>query len=137
MTRYVAGFLFDTEGNVVLVKKNRPKWQAGRLNGVGGHVEPGETALEAIKREFWEEAGVRVETWEHFCTLEGPDWEVVFFRSVAPDLGGVRTKTDEEIVVMPLVVARDSSLPLPNISWLLPMAAPKNRLEWPLKVIYN
>ena len=61
MQEYVVGFLFDEDarryhktghGNVVLIEKNRPAWQAGRLNGVGGHIEIGETPDEAISREF-------------------------------------------------------------------------------------
>jgi len=35
--RYVLGFCFGPSlTTVVLIKKNRPAWQAGRLNGVGG-----------------------------------------------------------------------------------------------------
>ena len=33
---------------------------AGRWNGFGGKVEPGETIEDAAKREVWEEAGIRV-----------------------------------------------------------------------------
>jgi len=55
ITQYVAGFLFDeTLENVVLIRKNRPKWQAGKLNGVGGHVEARETSIETMHREFKE-----------------------------------------------------------------------------------
>src|SRR5690349_13991679 len=39
---YALGFLFDGTGRVVLIRKRRPAWQAGLLNGVGGKVEPGE-----------------------------------------------------------------------------------------------
>lgn len=31
-------------------------FQAGRLNGIGGAVEPGETPLRAMVREFYEKA---------------------------------------------------------------------------------
>ena len=42
VTRYVLGFLFNPQHtSVVLVKKNRPDWQRGFYNGVGGHVEEG------------------------------------------------------------------------------------------------
>jgi 8-oxo-dGTP diphosphatase len=44
MIKYVVGFLFN-EGKtkVVLIKKNRPDWQKGYFNGVGGKIEGDET----------------------------------------------------------------------------------------------
>jgi 8-oxo-dGTP pyrophosphatase MutT (NUDIX family) len=45
--------------NVLLVRKNRPEWQKGRLNLVGGKIEPGETPEEAAVRELYEEAGFK------------------------------------------------------------------------------
>ncbi len=43
MKTMVAGFLFDeSRERVVLIKKQKPEWQSGRLNGVGGKIEPGE-----------------------------------------------------------------------------------------------
>jgi hypothetical protein len=51
------GFAFSPDhSRVVLIAKNRPARQAGRLNGVGGHVKPGETPAAAMAREFREES---------------------------------------------------------------------------------
>lgn len=66
---YCVGFLFSTDlQNVVLIKKNRPALQVGKLNGVGGKVEAGESYHDAMVREFSEEAGVLVPKWELFHT---------------------------------------------------------------------
>ena len=55
---YVAGFLFSPDrSRVLLIRKNRPAWQAGKLNGLGGKIEPGETPPQAMRREFREEQG--------------------------------------------------------------------------------
>lgn len=54
--RYVLGFYFREE-EVLLVRKSSPPWQKGRWNGVGGHVEVGETPQQAMRRAFKEEAG--------------------------------------------------------------------------------
>ena len=55
---YVLGFMFnEAESKVLLVWKNRPAWQAGKLNGVGGKIEAGETPVQAMNREFAEETG--------------------------------------------------------------------------------
>jgi 8-oxo-dGTP diphosphatase len=44
-TQYVLGFLFDpSQKDVVLIKKLKPEWQKGKLNGVGGKIEEGESA---------------------------------------------------------------------------------------------
>lgn len=44
--------------NVMLIRKAKPAWQAGRLNLVGGKVEPGESFDLAAKREYTEETGL-------------------------------------------------------------------------------
>lgn len=51
-------FLFN-DHRVLLINgsPNRKRW-AGLYNGVGGHVEKGESILECAKRELSEEAGV-------------------------------------------------------------------------------
>lgn len=47
-----------TELNKVLVvEKHRPAWQKGRLNLVGGKIEPAETPEQAVIRELQEETG--------------------------------------------------------------------------------
>lgn len=70
MIRYVLGFLFSRdETRVLLTRKARPSWQAGRLNGIGGHVRPGETFNQAMLREAREELGVHL-TWRRFATVE-------------------------------------------------------------------
>ncbi len=54
--RFCVGFLFNPDmSQVVLIRKNRPEWQAGRLNGVGGRLEDGETPLRGMQRKFKEE----------------------------------------------------------------------------------
>lgn len=123
MQRAVCGFFFDP-GNtsVVLIRKRRPDWQAGLLNGVGGKVEEGEFAHDAMVREFEEETGVRHEDWRLFCVLrdEVNGYEVHYFRAFG-DVTRCRTTTDEEIeLVMPGAVP--VSAVIPNLTWLIPMA---------------
>lgn len=104
MKRYCCGFMFDDEKRrVCLVRKNRPDWQRGLLNGVGGHIEEGESALGAMVREFEEETGVDTHSflWHHVCTLRFPDAEVEFFSAAnSYYLDRVRTTTDEEIEIL-------------------------------------
>jgi len=121
--RYVNGFLFEAEG-VWLILKNRPKWQAGRLNGIGGHIEPGEDPLRAMIREFREETGVATtqDDWSHFATLRGEGFEVWFYCArIGPLMTRPRRMETEEIVLMRLsdVTAENC---IPNLTWLIPMA---------------
>lgn len=54
--------IFVTHGDRVLLMKGAPSkrlW-ANLYNGIGGHVEPGEDALSAARRELYEETGLTV-----------------------------------------------------------------------------
>lgn len=121
--RYVAGFLIDRWAHeIVLVEKNRPKWQEGYLNGVGGHIEEGETPQEAMRREFREETGHDRNDWELYTMLEGDGFIVYFFRAFDSMLRPlVRTMTDEEIKIISLDDVA-VGICIPNLTWLVPMA---------------
>jgi len=76
--KMVVGFMIDQsldiagDGIVLLIRKNKPIWQAGALNGVGGKVEAGEAPVDAMTREFYEEAGVHTHpaTWRLYSVLQ-------------------------------------------------------------------
>lgn len=48
-----------TRGNSVLMGRS-PGWPEGMYSLLAGFIEPGETVEAAVRREVWEEAGVRV-----------------------------------------------------------------------------
>jgi 8-oxo-dGTP diphosphatase len=57
------------EGQLLLIKGAPTKKTWPNLyNGIGGHVEPGESVLEAAHREFFEETGLKLKT-THLCAL--------------------------------------------------------------------
>ena len=120
---YVAGFCFDETGRVALVRKARPEWQAGLLNAVGGKVEPGESAVDAMRREFVEEAGVELE-WDHIVELLFDGGRVDFFRCLVDSsvMDQVSTCTDEPIELHHIDDVRRHDV-IPNLRWLLPFAA--------------
>jgi 8-oxo-dGTP diphosphatase len=123
MYRAVCGFYFSEDRErVVLIRKARPLWQSGRLNGVGGKVEEGEFAKDAMVREFEEETGVRVEDWDPFCIHEdfSHGVHVTFYRAFG-DVDGCRTITDEEVSIE--CVANLGQLEaIQNLTWIVPMA---------------
>ena len=47
-------------GTEVLLGLKRTGFGLGKIVGIGGHVEPGESDAEAVVREVWEESGVVV-----------------------------------------------------------------------------
>lgn len=117
---YVLGFLFDASlDNVVLIRKQKPKWQAGLLNDVGGKVHSGEADLAAMRREFREETGAKIAEWFPFACLTGKEWTVRCYYAVT---GNVRVKRAELLPVAGLVVRKDV---LDNVPWLV-LAAREN-----------
>lgn len=76
---YVLGFLIDaSERHVVLIRKSKPAWQAGRLNGIGGRIEAQELPFEAMARECEEETGRDWESWQEFLMMTRLDSPSLF-----------------------------------------------------------
>ena len=123
----VVGFLFSAAyRDVLLIQKKRPAWQKGYLNGIGGHVTDKETPLEAMIREFREEAGLGITTWEHYATLTGVreerPWEVQFFHAKTDiPLYAVHSVTDEKLQTGSIHHLHHCKT-LSNLQWLIPMA---------------
>ena len=82
MKNYVVGFVFNRKmREVLLIHKLKPEWQAGRLNGIGGKVEPNEDYSTAMVREFEEETGMFVpeHRWREYCVLRARDGVIHMF----------------------------------------------------------
>ena len=125
MEEMVLGFYFERfrdEWLVWLIRKERPEWQRGKLNGIGGHIEPGERPADAMRREFREEAGLDVETWEHALTMEGTGWRVHIFRAFSYEFRTEHpsTQTDEVVGFYQVGAMFPHSLVVPNLCWMVP-----------------
>jgi len=122
LKRMVCGFVFVGE-QVVLIRKNRPEWQRDLFNGIGGHVEEDETPLEAMIREFREEAGAWIETWDEFVVLEDvATGNVVHFFAADHDSFPLSSclPTDELVILTSFM---PFSVPIvENLYWLIPLA---------------
>lgn len=138
---HVVGLLFSADfSHVLLIRKARPPWQTGKLNGVGGRIEPGETAHAAMHREFEEETGCTSKVdWRWFCNYDCPAHGTVMdFFCAADEHAFIRARNPD--ASEPLVraslrpwnreVGGEPTLPcdtlqretVPNLLWLIPMA---------------
>lgn len=124
-TRYVVGFKFNRDlDQVALIRKLRPEWQRGLLNGVGGKIEPGETPLEAMVREFREETGGSGD-WTHFLSMAGEDERSEFYIEFFYAVGDLDVATQEEeqvevCLISHLLSPRASAVD--NLRWIVPLA---------------
>ena len=122
LIHYSVGFAFDAaRSRVALIEKRRPKWQAQKWNGIGGHVELGESVQHAQRREFREETGVDISHWQAFAVLQAPRALIRCFRTFSDKVYDVVTATDEKVELVSLIELRDYPL-IHNLSYLIPLA---------------
>lgn len=125
---YVVGFAFsELNTKVLLIRKNRPLWQKGKLNGIGGHIEKGEQPVVSMIREFKEETTIetKIGDWYLFSILRSGDYQVFFFWSILKIsyTEPLVQPTDEKIGwygIDELIKGFYSCIP--NLKWLIPMA---------------
>lgn len=129
---YVLALLFTPDRRrVVLVRKTRPAWQAGRVNALGGKVRPGETPAAAARREVREEAGVDVAEWDEVLVWDDPVYRMHVLKAEHALAASARTAEDQEVFL-----AEAGSLPenvIDNLRWLVPLSLDREVLL-PLEV---
>jgi 8-oxo-dGTP diphosphatase len=102
---FVCGFLFSADKKqVALIEKERPDWQKGYLNGIGGHIEKNEVPLDTMIREFEEETGFKFVGWELICSELYDDAIVYFYKGfLSPEYELkylISKTTDEQPVIV-------------------------------------
>ena len=125
-------------GHVLLIRKNRPDWQKGLLNGVGGKVEAGESPLDAIRREVREETGLRIVP-EYFHKVveyygqgvSGVPYVVYFYAALDVPIEQAEAMTDEALETHPVYPLPPDTIP--NLRWLIPLVL-DNRLQTPIVI---
>lgn len=118
---YVLGFLFNPDKTkVILIEKVKPSWQKGLLNGVGGKIEEGETAGEAITREFEEETGVNIPilNWQYIHRILDNGMIVYCFKATSSDFDLCRTTTPERIKKQSISTLYKQKT-INNLKWLI------------------
>lgn len=132
---YVLGFAFSRARDIVLlIEKQKPYWQKGKINGIGGKVEPNEKRYYAMIREFKEETGINtnITQWKIFAEMifkddiMGGEAIVHCFRMFNDDIFKAKT-VEDEVVSLYSLDPDDSkyiwlSPTLKNLAVLIPMA---------------
>ena len=127
MKHYTVGFVFDPAlEKVLLIQKNRPDWQAGKLNGPGGRVEENETPYMSVAREVREETNLDIppEKWIPVAEIITLAANIVLFGTVYDgDTAVAQTMTDERVEWY------DTQRLPPNVisqlTWLIPLCKDK------------
>ena len=76
--------VYDHDGNILVQDRRDPDWPG--LCFPGGHVEPGESFVESVIREVWEETGLTIENpklcgTKQFQTRRGERYVVLFYKT--------------------------------------------------------
>lgn len=126
MTKYVAGFLFSEDRQkVLLIEKNKPDWQKGLLNGVGGKIEDYDNlSIDAMIREFKEEASLDIENWKSVVSLYGireekQIYSVDFFCAYDDSIYQAKAITEENLKIVDTFNLPENIIF--NLCWLIPM----------------
>jgi 8-oxo-dGTP diphosphatase len=129
MVEYVLGLAFSKDqADVVLIRKNRPEWMKGKLNGVGGKLEESDqTPGHGMCREFFEETGVDIPTegWSNCAVLTGTSAKIYIFRAFTDEIYKAASTTDEAVMILnvrDLLLGNYNRDFVPNIGWMIPLA---------------
>lgn len=103
----------DQNGNILVQDRHDPDWPG--VSFPGGHVEPGESFVDAVIREVWEETGLTIEEptlcgTKQFQTGSGARY-VVFFYRANRFIGELKSSDEGEVFWIPRNTLPQYNLP--------------------------
>ncbi len=140
MKEYVCIYVKPSQpGKCLLILKSKPEWQKGKLNLVGGKIEPGETVQQAAKRELFEESGLEGDdfnirgcltgTKPYNPQLDSEGWRIWFLTCYGSDW---KIESLEEEPVSWYWCDDAYSRPIvPNLKLIIPLLA-SDAPDWPI-----
>jgi 8-oxo-dGTP diphosphatase len=84
-TEVAIGILCDDQGRLLVGRRMRSP-QLGKWEMPGGKVEPGETVVEALRREFYEEGGVLLDAIAQWAKIEDKHFVLFLFKVFTHDV---------------------------------------------------
>ena len=104
--------VYDDAGNILVQDRRDPDWPG--ICFPGGHVEPGESFVESVIREVWEETGLTIEHpilcgTKQFQTRKGERY-VVFFYKTNRFSGSLKSSDEGEVFWIPREKLTDYTL---------------------------
>ena len=95
--------VYDDAGNILVQNRRDPSWPG--ICFPGGHIEPGESFVDSVIREVWEETGLTIETpilcgTKQFPTRNGERY-VVFFYKTNRFHGELKSSDEGEVFWIP------------------------------------
>ena len=95
--------IYDHRGNILVQDRLDPDWPG--LCFPGGHVEPGESFVESVIREVWEETGLTIENpvlcgTKQFQTDDDERYVVLFYKTDR-FCGQLRSSDEGEVFWIP------------------------------------
>lgn len=106
--KYVLNAIFSRDMDKVLViKKNRPEWQSGKFNLIGGRVEDTDkSTAHAVIRETKEECGIDISEADIYysgtllSSSDEEEHEVECFVTITDEIYNSTTTTDELVYML-------------------------------------
>ena len=102
MVEYVVIHVPIMSDAILMIRKNRPDWQAGKLNFPGGHIEEGEQPDYAACRELYEETGLTAHKVSEIGRIRS-DTALVHVFTLFGRSGQACQKTDEPLEIVRVV----------------------------------
>jgi len=125
--KYTLAFLFSKQVDAVLLikKKHKPQRHIGKYNGLGGHIEPGESSRESIAREVKEECGIGLveASYDKFAVMQGSKWLCFCYRAFIDGLDEYAALDTREGLVEAISLSELNEIPkVCNVEWLIGLA---------------
>ena len=128
---YVLGCaLDDRERSVVVIQKQKPDWQKGKWNLIGGKIEPtDESPVAAMAREFKEETDVDIPAlhWYDLATVKARYGNMHVFYTTDYKVHLARTVEEEIVMVRPIEQVLADDLTLPSLKFYIPLVLERHR----------